>query len=684
VDYPALLNLLNNNPTLNDSQIRRGETLIKILVFCLLHIIIVVFFNAPAYAQPQDDEVITPNRLRQPLRTIPQSITIITKEEIRRQHAVTLEEVLRNVPGVQVVGSGTIGEETNVRIRGSEFNQVLILVDGMEINSPFNQEVDLGDILVDNVERIEIVRGPQSASYGSEALGGVINIITRKGGDDPRIKLFAMGGNWRTAYEGVEASGSAHNVNFALSATRLDTDGQFDRDRFFVSAFSARLGFSYKDILDVDFLSRYRDSEDEVALSAALDFSSPNPIVIVFDPNRDFKSRASTNAIRLKHNLAPWWSYSINAAFYSINTDDENPSDPGSPFTTLTDFIDADSNRLNVEMQHDWSLPYIKNFSFGLEVEREQLNFLEFGDTESFGLGPPVTTVVKEARDNLALWWQWVFDWREQLFLSGGVRFDDNADFGQVWTPRASVAYIIYATQTKFRGNFGQGFRAPSFTELHLPGFGNQKLDAEENISYDVGFVQNLFKDRLVFEGTYFWSEYEQLISQDPVTFKFFNLGEAIIQGVEVALWFQPFLRLGHWEICQRNCLLSFNYTYLNTKDKGTGEELLRRPRNTWNAALVYSFLEALDFRVDANFRSSTREEVVLTDAGGRFRIGRTPGSVVLDAAVTYHLVRNSPWASDLQLVGKVNNVLDEDGVEELAGFPMPGINFLVGIEWLY
>jgi outer membrane receptor for ferrienterochelin and colicin len=129
---------------------------------------------------------------------------------------------------------------------------------------------------------------------------------------------------------------------------------------------------------------------------------------------------------------------------------------------------------------------------------------------------------------------------------------------------------------------------------------------------------------------------------------------------------------------------LSLNYTYLKTRDKGTGQELARRPRNIWNAALGYSFRDYLDFRVDANFRSSQKEDLVLTDAGGRFRIGRTPGAVVLDAAITYHIVRNSPWASDFRLVGKVNNILDEDGIEEFVGFPMPGINFLAGIEWLY
>ena len=657
---------------------------VKILALCLIQGVLLVCLYGPTHGQVPDVEVITPNRLPEPLRNVPQSITVITREELERQNAVTLEEVLRKVPGILIQNTGTIGEEINIRIRGSEFNQVLVLLDGVEINSPFNQEIDLGDILVDNVERIEIVRGPQSASYGSEALGGVINIITRQGGDDPHFRLFAKGGNFETAYEGVEASGSVRNVNFALSATRLDTAGQFNRDRFFVTAVSGRLGFSYKDFLIIDILSRYRDSEDEVALSAALDFSLSNPIVLVFDPNRDFKSRVSTNSIRLRHNLVPWWSYSIMASFYSINTDDENPPDPGSSITTLTDFIDADSNRLNFEMQHDWSLPFIKNISFGFEVEREQLEFSEFGNTDSFGLGPPVTTVINEARDNLALWWQWVFDWQDRLFLSGGVRYDDNADFGQVWTPRASVALVIPIIQTKLKANYGEGFRAPSFTELQLPGFGNPELDAEENKSYDVGFVQSLFEDRLVIEGTYFWSEYTGLITQDPVTFKFLNLDKATMQGVEAVVWFQPFFRLGQWEVCQRNCVLSLNYTHLKTEDERTGDELIRRPRNIWNAALNYSFQDILDFHLDGHFRSSQREETILTDAEGRLRTGRTPGSVVVNVAVIFHLIRDAPWASDFRLTGKVNNLLDEDDVEEVVGFSMPGINFLTGVEWIY
>lgn len=655
----------------------------RFLGVLVLQIVAFLCLPASVSGQTRDVEVVTPNRLREPLRKVPQSITIITREEIQQQHAVTLEEVLRNVPGIQMQGSGTIGEETNVRIRGSEFDQVLVLVDGVEINSPFTQEVDLGDILVDNIERIEIVRGPQSASYGSEALGGVIHIITRRGGDEPTIRLFGMGGNFRTAYEGVEVSSAINNFDMSLSASRLDTAGQFDRDRFSVNTFSARLGYSYKDVLELDLTGRYRGSEDEVALSAALDFAQENPILIIFDPDRDYKSRASSNIARLRHNVAPWWSYSLQGSFYSINTDDQDSANPGSAITTLTDFIDADANRIAGEMQHDWSLPYIKNFSFGLEIEREQLDFFEYGNTGSFGLGPPATTVIHEARDNVALWWQWVYNWQEMLFLSGGVRYDDNSDFGEAWTPRASLAVVLPVVRTKIKGNFGQGFRAPSFTELHLPGFGNTELDAEKNIGYDVGLVQALFDDRLVVEGTYFWSEYRGLIEQDPLTFRWVNLEEATTQGVEAGFRYRPVFGVGSLQICKDNCAVTFNYTYLKTKDKESGQELTRRPRNLWNAAVLYVWRDSLDVRLDANFRSSQKEDLTLTDAGGRFRIGRTPGFVVIDAAVTYHLVRNSDWASDLRVVGKVNNLLDEDG-EEVVGFPMPGINFLAGLEWLY
>lgn len=651
--------------------------------FALQAIAILLCLLPSLPAQARDVEVITPNRIREPLRKVPQSITIITREEMLQRHAVTLDEVLRNTPGIQLQGTGTIGEETNVRIRGSEFDQVLILMDGVEINSPFTQEVDLGDILVDNVERVEIVRGPQSAAYGSEALGGVINIITRRGGDEPSVRLFGMGGNFQTAHEGAEASASIGDFDLSLSASRLDTKGQFDRDRFYVNAFTAHLGWSHKDVLELDLIGRYRASEDEVALSAAFDFSKENPIFIIFDPDRDYKSRASSNVAKLRHNVTPWWSYSLQGAFYAINTDDQDLTNPGSLYTTLTDFIDADANRLAGSMQHDLALPYVKNVSFGLEIEREQLNFLEYGDADSLGFAPPTTTVIDEARDNLALWLQWIYSWADSVFLSGGVRYDDNSDFGEAWTPRASVAVIVPFVHTKVKGNFGQGFRAPSFTELHLPGFGNTELDAEKNIGYDVGFVQSLSDDRLIIEGTYFFSEYRGLIEQDPLTFIWFNLEEATTQGVEAVLVLRPVFKIGAWQVCKENCLISFNYTYLKTKDKETEEELLRRPRNIWNAAVVYSWGEYFDIRFDANIRSSHKEDLVLTDSRGRLRMGRTPGFVILNTAATYHVVRNTPWATDFRIVGKVNNLLDEEA-EEFVGFPMPGINFLAGMEWLY
>jgi len=260
--------------------------------------------------------LVTATRLEEPIRRVPASATVITSEEMEQKMAVTVEDAIRDAPGVYVRRAGTIGSATSVRLRGADVNQTSVMIDGVKVNNSWSGFYDWANLMVDNVERVEIVRNPQSALYGSEAMGGVINIITKEGKGTPRATLSAEGGTFNTYREVGSLAGEWGITNFAVSASRFDSDGQFTNDDYKNTTFSARLGLDIGKRASINWVSRYIDSVKGLAINPNEFWLIMNPPPIPFrrDTNRDRANTFFLNVLNMGFEVFPWWDFTIRGS----------------------------------------------------------------------------------------------------------------------------------------------------------------------------------------------------------------------------------------------------------------------------------------------------------------------------------------------------------------------------------
>ena len=592
-----------------------------------------------------DPVVITATKVETPASRVGASVTVITGEELETYNYERIEDALRQVPGVDVQRSGGPGKTTSIRIRGASSNQVQIMVDGMRVKSPTLGTADLSELTLDAIERIEVVRGPQSSLHGADAMGGVVNIITRKGRGPVRATLHAEGGNHDTFRERVEVTGAIESFNFTLSGSRLDSAGQFDNDDTGQTAFAARVGYDFPWKGELSLSARYTD------LAVDLPIHDVNPTV--FDPNSRSRTETWLYNVAYTQPVTKWWDLTIrhgqwwNQQFFR---DDPPPPPPATPFEDTRLRSRIDTRRSEVEAINSFHLARWTTLTVGGEYRGERgTSRGEFTET--------IDTVSVFVQDELRLF--------DRLFVTGGARWEDSNRFGGELVPQASAALHIHETGTRLRGAWGQGFRAPTINDLFFPGFGNPDLKPEQSESWEVGFDQRLWKNRIRFGATYFHNDFEDLIQFvfDPATFLFLpqNVGRAETRGVEVYGELEPLTWL----------LLYANYTYTDTEDLDTGRELRRFPRHRWNAGVSVTPVERVRVFAQASVTSSQFE--------GEFA-PRNPGYYRLDVGGDVRVLGRAGWLERLDLTVRVNNVTDQDYTEVL-GFPTLGVNFLAGLR---
>jgi vitamin B12 transporter len=244
---------------------------------------------------------VTSTRLEEPIGQSTAAVTVITAEEIAQRQAVTVADVLRYVPGLTMVESGSIGTTTSVFTRGSNSNQTLVLIDGVRANNPFDGRFDFGNLVTDNIERIEIVRGSQSTLYGSDAIGGVIHIITKRGEGTPQYGIFGEGGNNQTWRVGGDASGGFHSLGYTASISRLGTDGYFAHDQYHNTTASGRGGVKLGSSTTVDITARYFDADKDLPGVAGRGFNS----------TQRQEAQSVFLTARLRHLITPWWDAQV-------------------------------------------------------------------------------------------------------------------------------------------------------------------------------------------------------------------------------------------------------------------------------------------------------------------------------------------------------------------------------------
>jgi vitamin B12 transporter len=607
----------------------------------LVLVMLVVGVVGEAAAQPRyvDPVVVTATKTETPQERLGAAVTVVTDDEIREKNYTTLEEVLRHVPGVDIQRSGGLGKTAAIRIRGAGAQQVQVMVDGMRVKSPTLGQVELSDLSIDAIERIEVVRGPQSTLHGADAIGGVVNIITKKGQGPPSGAVHVEGGSFETYREQATLAGSWKAFAYSLSGSHYDTRGYLKNDDATQTAYAGRLDYAFPWDGALTVTGRFSRTQTDLPVF------STEPTV--FDPNSQQQSETYLYTLSYAQKVVDAWDTRLRYGQWWNNAGFQNPPPPGS-FTTVSQI---DTRRREFEWVNTVRTGPWNTITLGAEHRNE-------AGYSRHTFRQEINVVSGFAQDELRLF--------DRVILGGGLRYEDNDVFGDALTGRASVAVPIRESGTKLRAAWGEGFRAPTINDLFFPGFGNPSLKPERSESYEAGVDQRLWEDRVRLGVTFFHNQFSDLIQivQIPGTFLFQpeNVGRAVSEGVEFSSEVFPLDWLA----------LYANYTFTDTEDIETHKPLRRFPKHRWNTGATVTW-DRLTLFVEAVLATKQFESA----AGVR---SFNPGYHRIDVGGTYLVWGRYGIVERVELIARFNNVTDERYTEVL-GFPAPPFNALVGVR---
>jgi vitamin B12 transporter len=605
--------------------------------------------EAKPEAKTVEPVVVTATTVPTPARELGVSLDVVTGEDFKTYHYSSVDDAFRNIPGVSVTQQGSYGKLSSLSIRGANANQVLVLVDGVRVTSPTLGQTDLSDISPDLIDRIEVIRGGQATLYGADAIGGVINIITRKGaGGRLSGTVENMGGNYDTFQNRVAINGTYKVVDYSLYGSHFESNGQFQNDNSNNNAAGGRVGLTLP--LDSALSVTYRYNKNDTGVAVKGVFPPPQPIVPIINPNAKQQTETTVLSAEAKTHPVPWWEARFRFGRYTNNQGFQDPVDPGFdfdvPIRSQVDVERLEDELLNSIIIGPWSTSTV---GFGYRYEH--------GDNHG----------VFQASQNVK-WFLFEQQFRlfGRLFITGGTRIEDNSVFGTATTGQGSVLFVLKETGTRLRGSAGTGFRAPTFNDLFFPDFGNPDLLPERSQTWDVGFDQSLWQNRVRLKFTYFATHFTEAITCCVVlpTAPFggpVNAGKARSKGVESS---------SEVDVLP-NLVVSLTYTYTDTDNLSTGRPLARIPRHSGSAGLTWEPRRGLSLFAQVYAISNQFDSY-----GDVYNSGHTR----VDAGGTYRLLPKLGWMQGLDLVARAQNILNES-YAEVRGFPALGANFLIGLR---
>jgi len=603
------------------------------------------------------------------------SASVITAKDIEDKKQSSIAEVLKGLPGIDISGTGGMGSTRSVMIRGADSKNTLVLVDGVMFNDPStpNRIADLGVLTIDNIERIEVIRGPLSVLYGSNATAGVINIITKKGKGKPSVYGGVEGGSYDTWKTYGGAAGGLDKFNFSLSASRTETDGfsiaNADNDRILHngntseddgwknSTLSGKFGYDITSDFDINASVRYLNSETDVDDFYTGNWPGNNAGYAVDQVDYDAFWTATPNPNGKKQqrwdNEQTYYRFDIHNFFFNRFLESTLHYQGSSH---IRDGLDANGIHL-----YDFNG---KTDEFGWQgtLNFQEINYLHFGaNSMKESLESDSSNIDKDS-DISSFWLQNQLFIGEGLDIIAGLRYDDHDRFGGATTYRVAPAYTFTKTGTTLKASYGTSFRAPSLFELYSS-FGNEDLKEEKSKGWDAGAEQALLDKKVKMGLTYFDTVYEDRIDYDNTTSKYNQLlGDTKTNGVEVFIKWTPISVLD----------LALNYTYTDTEDPD-GKQLVRRPENKLYANLRYRFLTKGVFSLDYYWVDERRDIDSAKDING-VKVDKLDSYSLVNLAVRYDL---NEW---LQFYGRIDNVFDQF-YEDAWSYATPGISAYVGFK---
>jgi vitamin B12 transporter len=610
--------------------------------------------------------VITASKIEEPLSKTSFSLEVIGREDIEDKQTERIDEALRGVSGVKINSYGGIDPLAWILIRGNDNDHTLVLIDGVEINNPYDYTSRLGSIQTGNIERIEVLKGAHSAIYGSEAIGGVINIITReKEETDAAVKA----GNYETVRGSIFYAGKKGEMPYSIGYNRLDSKGSIYTGAFSGNTASGKIKYFLGDNSIIQFNSFYWDHEKRGGeLCCELDsnlnyrFTLPDKSI-----NKEYDW---INSIQFKKYISERFDYRMQYSRYDFTNIWNLSGDSKFPYPINLDSRNSGS-RDTFEIQNNLYLYENNASTIGLQYRGERVSTHEFGNSDSIGTSASKEQPsVNSFRDSRAIYIQNIFNFKERFVFSAGARVEEGLGFGSEVIPRASASYLFPSTKTKVKGAYGKGIRAASIRQLYDPIAGNRDLKHERSESYEASIEQDINKFK--FELTYFNNYINDLIewNDTPTPPRYINIGKAWTKGIETELSGRDIL----------NSLdIRLGYTYLETKDEERNKPLRYRPTNYFSSDIRYKGSDKLAIDINAEIAGDTYNPYTfMKDTDGNNLPERVPPYKLVNIAASYQITH--PLFKNAELQAKINNLFNEN-YREIGGFHTLGTNFLAGIE---
>jgi vitamin B12 transporter len=638
-------------------------------------------------AQKLNPVVVTATRIPQPIGEIGTTITVVEDPQIQEQKIDRIADVLREVPGVQVTQSGSPGSVTDVSIRGATPAQTLVLVDGVEVNTGATGSFDLANLTTDNLDRVEILRGAGGSLYGSQAIGGVVNVLSNEGDGPPTASLLSEGGNRATSNQVGTVSGADGNLHYSGAVSYFSTEGfRPVNDNSDNLALNGRLDYHLGDDTVLRGFARYIASN--VSLPD-LNISSGSPL----DPTAHQRNEFMLYKGEVEHHFGEYVLVRANA--YFVRQDLRATSTPYPGFVgSEEDRIPDETRGGLIETVLTW--PRLEGFRtlVGFDFKDRWVRSDGIFTFANFMPPPRLSTSISDftaRRQEYAGYLEQEGSFlKGHVLVTGGFRVDGNSEFGKEVSPAWSVAIPITKISTTLRGSYTEGFRAPAFNELFFPGFGNPNLKPEISSEWDGGFTTN-FGERASLTATYFSRRVKNLIVTVPCKFnpsscpfdsEAGNASRVDTQGVEVV----PSLTI------VKGLTLSGNVTVLDETHADaplnfksaflTPPRPLRVAKHAASALLEYvrsgNFLPRDKFIANVNYIFvGDRDDLTVS---GVPPIANHSAYNLVNAVVSYTIGIPFKHVSNEEVFARVNNLTDRN-YSQAFGFKNPTINVLAGVK---
>ncbi len=592
---------------------------------------------AAGAAQQSSEVVVSASRVPVDAKKVGSAITVITKEELDRRGVRQIDEALRTVPGVSVSRSGVLGGLTQVRCRGAEGNHTLVLIDGVESANPAAAaEFDFSALMSTRIQRIEVIRGPQTAIWGADAIGCVINIITETGQKGLRVSGLAEGGTERTGQLQGAISGGTDWATFSVGGhifrtagiSHGDEDfGNHENDGFFTRHLSGKAVIAPWDFVRLELAGGWTKSYAESDGQAAFIADSQQ--------HSRFLERFGKAELSLR------FFDGFMEQIFQVQGFDKNSNFFSNGFySDTTGFKNKLSSQTNFRAETSFVVPIKHTLALVFEKEAESIetrnNF-----TPQVDRGLLTRSFVAEYGVAIA----------DRTFLSYAYRFDNNDSlFSDTETWRFAAAYLHKETGTRGHFSYGTGTKNPTLAELFgtFAGFTpNPALKSEEGTGFDIGVEQEFFGGRASLDVTYFQNRIQNLIQTTffPVFTAVNRPGTTRIHGVEVSGSAEPWPGLE----------LKGQYTYTLGQD-ATNAELVRRPKHIAALNVNYRFLEdRANVNLGIQYNGRARDTNFLVAANAPGRRGSLDAYTLVNITASYEVIKG------VEVFVRLNNILDTD-----------------------